>query len=69
MVNEEEKFCAFEASKGTTKLLFALAKHVIEKNCNHTIHDVLSHILIEKVEEYMIGEDLVGAKDMEVEVN
>jgi len=53
-----------KTAKLTNKLIVALTKHAYAcKNCNHTIQDVLGRILVEKVQEYMIGEDLVAAQD------
>ena len=66
--DKEQWFRAFETSKFSTKVLLSLTKHASEKNCHHTLTDILSMVLVEKVEGYMIGEDLVGAQDRELEV-
>jgi hypothetical protein len=42
--SEEEKeqwFRAFETSKVSPKVAIALAKHASNKNCNHTLTDIL----------------------------
>jgi hypothetical protein len=63
--DKEQQFRAFETSKISMKVANALAKHASDKNCNHTIADILAMVLVEKVEGYMIGEDLVDAQDRE----
>src|SRR5262245_33329092 len=64
---QEKLFKAFETAKITEKFLLAVLKHTYDcKNCTHNIRDVLAQMLIEKVQEYMIGEDLAGAQDKEL---
>jgi hypothetical protein len=69
-LSDEEKeqwFRGFETSKMSMKVATALYRHALDKDCNHTIRDILSMVLMEKVEGYMIGEDLVDAQDRELE--
>lgn len=45
-----------------------MVKHLKEgKGCNHTLQDILANMKVEKVREYMIGEDLTAGQDKEIE--
>ena len=66
--NDESMFRTFEVAKLTQKFVCAVLNHIKEgKNCNHTLQEVLANMLVEKVREYLIGEDLAAAQDKELE--